>query len=140
MTHAYGGADETDNMVFRRSGGSGITLSPVSKDFGHFSRAALVLCFPLHSVQSNSRPFILQVCCCCWYLMLMLLLVVPSTLCTNYEKQSLQISYDKEDGLPTFGTLNGTVTELDTIAPNIALNKTDARCFTYYAVDLGQPS
>ncbi len=33
----------------------------------------------------------------------------------NYEKQSLSVSYSKEDGLPVFGTLNGTVTELDEI-------------------------
>ena len=46
---------------------------------------------------------------------------------TNYEKQALSVNYpDKEEGLPAFGTLNGTVTELDTISPNILLNKTDA--------------
>jgi hypothetical protein len=43
----------------------------------------------------------------------------------NYGKQALSISYDTT-GLPIFGTLNGTVTELDTISPTIILNRTDA--------------
>ena len=45
---------------------------------------------------------------------------------TNYGKQALSISYDENPGLPSFGTLNGTVTELDTISPSIVLNRTDA--------------
>lgn len=46
---------------------------------------------------------------------------------TNYEQQGISITYEEEEGvLPSFGTLNGTVTELDTIKPTIALNKTEA--------------
>lgn len=45
---------------------------------------------------------------------------------TNYDKQALSVLYEENPGLPSFGTLNGTVTELDTISPNIILNRTDA--------------
>merc|ERR1712165_73309 len=44
---------------------------------------------------------------------------------SNYDKQAISISYENE-GLPQFGTLNGTVTELDSISSTIALNKTRA--------------
>jgi len=44
---------------------------------------------------------------------------------SNYDQQALSIEYEGE-GLPEFGTLNGTVTELDTLSPTITLNKTDA--------------
>ena len=44
---------------------------------------------------------------------------------TNYEQQAISITYEDE-GLPVFGTLNGTVTELDTLSHTIALNKTEA--------------
>ena len=44
---------------------------------------------------------------------------------TNYERQAISITYEDE-GLPVFGTLNGTVTELETLSPSIALNKTEA--------------
>jgi len=43
----------------------------------------------------------------------------------NYDQQALSIEYEGE-GLPEFGTLNGTVTELDTLSSSITLNKTDA--------------
>jgi len=44
---------------------------------------------------------------------------------SNYDKQAISISYENE-GLPQFGTLNGTVTELDSISSTIMLNKTKA--------------
>jgi len=44
---------------------------------------------------------------------------------SNYDQQALSIEYEGE-GLPEFGTLNGTVTELDTLSSSITLNKTDA--------------
>ena len=44
---------------------------------------------------------------------------------SNYNKQAISISYENE-GLPQFGTLNGTVTELDEISSTIMLNKTRA--------------
>ncbi len=58
-------------------------------------------------------------------------LLVTSTLVScsannNYGDQALSISYESDSGLPSFGTLNGTVTELDTISPTIELNRTDA--------------
>ena len=46
---------------------------------------------------------------------------------SNYAKQAISLSYNESgDGLPLFGTLNGTVTELDTINSTIALNRTNA--------------
>ena len=49
---------------------------------------------------------------------------------SNYDKQAISISYEKPDsetgGLPQFGTLNGTVTELNDISSTILLNKTRA--------------
>lgn len=44
---------------------------------------------------------------------------------SNYVKQAISVTYE-EEGLPTQGVLNGTVTELDTLSPRIVLNKTDA--------------
>ena len=44
---------------------------------------------------------------------------------TNYNQQAISINYEGE-GLPTHGTLNGTVIELDALLPTIALNKTEA--------------
>jgi len=46
----------------------------------------------------------------------------------NYEQQAISITLeDEEEGhLPVFGTLNGTVTELDTIPATIMLKKTKA--------------
>lgn len=43
----------------------------------------------------------------------------------NYEHQAISITYEGE-GLPVYGTLNGTVTELETLSSTIALNKTEA--------------
>lgn len=52
---------------------------------------------------------------------------------SNYDKQAISIEYEplnnthnNDEGLPLFGTLNGTVTELDDIASTISLNKTQA--------------
>ncbi len=59
-------------------------------------------------------------------LLLAPLLASAETPSNNYEKQSLSVSYSEEDGLPTTGVLNGTVTELDDLSPTIALNKTQA--------------
>ena len=44
---------------------------------------------------------------------------------SNYNDQAISISYEGE-GLPLFGTLNGTVTELEQLPPSINLNRTDA--------------
>jgi len=44
---------------------------------------------------------------------------------SNYDLQALSVEYEGE-GLPEFGTLNGTVTELDTLSSTINLNRTDA--------------
>ena len=43
----------------------------------------------------------------------------------NYGQQAKSISYEKKE-LPAFGTLNGTVTELDLISSEIKLNRTKA--------------
>ena len=47
---------------------------------------------------------------------------------SNYEKQAPSITYELEDEglLPAFGTLNGSVTELDTLPATIMLKKTKA--------------
>ena len=50
---------------------------------------------------------------------------------SNYDKQAISISYEKPEGddgtgLPQYGTLNGTVTELNDISSTILLNKTKA--------------
>ena len=45
---------------------------------------------------------------------------------SNYGKQAISITYEGEEGLPQFGTLDGTVTELDSIPSSIMLNKTKA--------------
>jgi len=52
---------------------------------------------------------------------------------SNYAKQAISIEYEplnntltNDEGLPLYGTLNGTVTELDDIASTISLNKTQA--------------
>lgn len=50
---------------------------------------------------------------------------------SNYDKQAISISYEKPEGddgtgLPQYGTLNGTVTELSDISSTILLNKTRA--------------
>merc|ERR1711976_799868 len=47
---------------------------------------------------------------------------------SNYEKQAPSITYELDDEgvLPAFGTLNGSVTELDTIPATIMLKKTKA--------------
>ena len=47
---------------------------------------------------------------------------------SNYEKQAPSLTLEPEDEghLPAFGTLNGTVTELDTIPATIMLKKTKA--------------
>jgi len=45
---------------------------------------------------------------------------------SNYNLQDLNIEFEGE-GLPEFGTLDGTVTELDKISSTIALNRTDAQ-------------
>lgn len=52
---------------------------------------------------------------------------------SNYDKQAISIEYEPlnntltdDEGLPLYGTLNGTVTELDQIASTISLNKTKA--------------
>ena len=57
----------------------------------------------------------------------------PSKETSNYDKQAISIEYEPlnnthntDDGLPLYGTLNGTVTELDDIASTISLNKTQA--------------
>jgi len=44
---------------------------------------------------------------------------------SNYDLQALSVEYEGA-GLPEFGTLNGTVTELDTLSSTINLNRTDA--------------
>jgi len=53
---------------------------------------------------------------------------------SNYDKQAISIEYEplndthtSDEGLPLYGTLNGTVTELDQISSSIALNKTKAQ-------------
>ena len=52
---------------------------------------------------------------------------------SNYDKQAISIEYEPlndtltdDKGLPLYGTLNGTVTELDQISSTISLNKTQA--------------
>ncbi len=47
---------------------------------------------------------------------------------SNYNRQAISITYEEEEvgHLPVFGTLNGTVTELDTLPSTINLNKTRA--------------
>ena len=52
---------------------------------------------------------------------------------SNYDKQAISIEYEplndtrtNDEGLPLYGTLNGTVTELDQISSTISLNKTKA--------------
>ncbi|TRY63610.1 hypothetical protein TCAL_12584 [Tigriopus californicus] len=45
---------------------------------------------------------------------------------TNYQDQAISIPYNSSFGLPTFGTLNGTVTELDVLSAAIKLNRTNA--------------
>ena len=52
---------------------------------------------------------------------------------SNYDKQAISIEYEplndthtNDEGLPQYGTLNGTVTELDQISSTIMLNKTKA--------------
>merc|ERR1711936_554499 len=45
---------------------------------------------------------------------------------SNYDLQALSVEYEEGAGLPEFGTLNGTVTELDTLSSTINLNRTDA--------------
>lgn len=44
---------------------------------------------------------------------------------SNYNQQALSIEYEGE-GLPQFGTLDGVVTELDTLSDKINLNRTEA--------------
>ena len=46
----------------------------------------------------------------------------------NYDKQAISITYEEEEAgiLPVFGTLDGTVTELDTLPSTILLNRTKA--------------
>jgi len=44
---------------------------------------------------------------------------------SNYDQQAQSVEYEGV-GIPEFATLNGTVTELDTISPSIALNRTKA--------------
>lgn len=44
---------------------------------------------------------------------------------SNYNQQALSIEYEGE-GLPQFGTLDGVVTELDTLSDTINLNRTEA--------------
>jgi len=53
---------------------------------------------------------------------------------SNYDKQAISIEYEplndthtSDEGLPLYGTLNGTVTELDQISSSISLNKTKAQ-------------
>ena len=58
-------------------------------------------------------------------LVLLLATVIGLACCNNYQDQALSIEY-AETVIPTFGTLNGTVTELDSIEPTIKLNRTDA--------------
>jgi len=58
---------------------------------------------------------------------------------SNYNLQAVSIEYEGE-GLPEFGTLNGTVTELDTLSSEIKLNRTDAmlNCASgYMSIELG---
>lgn len=62
---------------------------------------------------------------------------------SNYNKQAISIEYEGE-GLPLFGTLNGTVTELDNLPPSINLNRTGAElgCSSGYmnvALNFKQP-
>jgi len=52
---------------------------------------------------------------------------------SNYDRQAISIEYEplndthtNDEGLPLYGTLNGTVTELDDISSSISLNKTQA--------------
>jgi len=51
--------------------------------------------------------------------------LVGGTPQSNYDLQALSVEYEGA-GLPEFGTLNGTVTELDTLSSTINLNRTDA--------------
>ena len=68
-------------------------------------------------------PFCCQVCVAVAVTIAAILQVVSGQ--GNYDKQAISISYENE-GLPLFGTLNGTVTELDQISSTISLNKTKA--------------
>merc|ERR1711884_850413 len=74
-----------------------------------------------------------------WAWLLGLVGVAVASPQSNYNLQDLNIEFEEGGGLPEFGTLNGTVTELDSISSNIALNRTDAslNCAAgYMAIDL----
>jgi len=74
-----------------------------------------------------------------WAWLLGLVGVAVASPQSNYNLQDLNIEFEEGAGLPEFGTLNGTVTELDSISSNIALNRTDAslNCAAgYMAIDL----
>ena len=45
---------------------------------------------------------------------------------SNYINQTKSVFYSAKDGLPTQGTLNGSVVDLDDLSPAISLNKTEA--------------
>merc|ERR1711970_1266558 len=62
----------------------------------------------------------------CWaWLPLLLVGIASATPQSNYDLQALSVEYEGA-GLPEFGTLDGTVTELDTLSSTINLNRTDA--------------
>merc|ERR1711884_353807 len=74
-----------------------------------------------------------------WAWLLGLVGVAVASPQSNYNLQDLNIEFEEGGGLPEFGTLNGTVTELDSISSNIALNRTDAslNCAAgFMAIDL----
>jgi hypothetical protein len=62
---------------------------------------------------------------CGAWLPLLLVGIASATPQSNYDLQALSVEYEGA-GLPEFGTLDGTVTELDTLSSTINLNRTDA--------------
>merc|ERR1719278_1416271 len=61
----------------------------------------------------------------CWLALLAGVTAVPQS---NYNLQNLDVDLDPEEGsgIPEFGTLDGIVTELDTISSSIKLSRTNA--------------
>lgn len=61
----------------------------------------------------------------CWLALLAGVTAVPQS---NYNLQNLDVDLDLEEGseIPEFGTLDGIVTELDTISSSIKLSRTNA--------------
>ncbi|XP_023328455.1 uncharacterized protein LOC111701405 [Eurytemora carolleeae] len=60
-----------------------------------------------------------------WVWLVGVILAVSATPQSNYDQQAVSIN-SLGSGIPELATLNGTVTELDTLAPTISLNRTKA--------------